>query len=75
MRNEQLKLKVQKILIELSKIDLEKIPKEENGSIKFPEFYGVKEVKITTDKLREFGINNDWLYKNGFVAAGLLLKI
>ena len=73
-QNEKLIDQVKEILVKLSKLDHSKVP-QENGSIKFPEFYEVEEVKSVIEELTELGVNSRWLMSNGFVAAGMLLRI
>ena len=68
------KEQVKSLLDNFSKVDKKKIPKKDN-SIDMSKFYDVPEVIQLTKELKELGINTKWLFKNGFVAAGMLLKI
>ena len=63
------------ILQDFSKLDKKKIPVNNKGNIKFPDFYEVEEVKKVINELKEIGADSRWLLKNGFVAAGMLLRI
>ena len=63
------------MLKDLSKLDKKKIKLDKNSNIKFPEFYEIEEVKQIREELKEIGAGNGWLMKNGFVAAGMLLRI
>ncbi len=74
MKNETKAKEVEKILVELSKLDKSKIPTK-NGSIIFPEFYKIKEVKEVREKLRQLEVDSKWLFKHGFLPAGMLLRI
>lgn len=70
------KKEIEKLLNKFSKIDKSKIPHETiNGSEvmdmkKFPE---VPEIKELINTLKEKGVNEKWLFKNGFAVAGLVL--
>jgi len=75
MKNQKLKDQVRDILQDFSKIDKNKIPLDKNGNIKFPDFNEVEEVKQVCQELKELGATNKWLMSNGFVAAGMLLRI
>jgi hypothetical protein len=75
MDNKKLANQVSIILQDFSKMDKKKIPIDEKGNIKFPEFFEVDEVKQVCQELKELGATSKWLMANGFVAAGMLLRI
>jgi hypothetical protein len=65
--------KVEKILIELSLIDKSKIPTIGDNRIDIDKVENVKEIKDALEKLRKLEVNGEWLFNNGFVAAGLFI--
>lgn len=78
----KLKKCVQKLVSSLSDFSDDKIPKLEDGSLdvkKFntlPEVIMVKEKMIAQSKIimGKNVVDNDYLFKSGFVVAGLILK-
>lgn len=66
------KLQVKKILVDFSKI--KNIPLRIDGNIDMEDFAQMEEYKSVVKKLTELEVNTDWLFKNGFVIAGMLLK-
>lgn len=54
-------------------MDKSKIPTTVDGSIDLKKFGDVPEVQACLQVLELAGIDGGWLFKNGFVAAGMLL--
>lgn len=73
--NKNLVLEVGNILSELSKLDKSKIKLQEDGNMDMKSFYQIKEVKSAIEKLEKLKVNTNWLFKNGYPAAGMLLRI
>ncbi len=48
-------------------------PTKKDGSLDTDAFNKLPEVKKATKRLKEAGINRNWLWDNGFMAAGMLL--
>lgn len=53
--------------------NLKSIPTTKDGGIKFPDFYEVPEVKSVITLLKHLKVNIDYLEKNGFVIATMLI--
>ena len=51
------------------------IPKTELGNIDMNKFSKTQAYKQVCKELTELGVNTEWLFKNGFVSAGMILKI
>ena len=70
------KAKVKKLLENLGKLDQTKIPTVNNygnEAIDMEKFPNVPEVAATIKELEENGVDGNWLFDNGFAAAGMLL--
>jgi len=70
------KVEVKKLLDKLGKLDQKKVPTINNygrEAIDMEKFPDVPEVAATIKTLREMEVDADWLFSNGFAAAGMLL--
>lgn len=69
----KLKDQVKEILKDFGKT--KNIPKTELGNIDMQKFSKTPAYKQVCKELTELGVNTEWLFKNGFVPAGMILKI
>lgn len=71
--NLKLKAQVAEILSTFGKT--KNVPLTEDENIDMEKFSQTPEYKQTCQELKELGVNTSWLFKNGFVPAGMILKI
>ena len=63
--------KVKMLLDEIS--NLKNIPTKKDNSIDMEKFYEVPEIKAVITLLKNLNVNNEYLNKNGFAVAYMLL--
>lgn len=73
MTNQQKIKTAQGVAEAFAAMDKSKIPTTADGSIDMAKFGDVPEVQACLQVLEIAEIDGKWLFKNGFVAAGMLL--
>lgn len=65
--------KVEKILTSLSNMSSRKDIQDEKGNLDLVLFNKTPEVVEVTSKLKEMGVDREWLRTNGFVVGSMIL--
>lgn len=70
------KSKVQKLLVGLQTIDKKRVADDNKpDTMDLKKFNELPEVVEVINQLKEMGVDKKWLFSNGFVPAGMVLKI